>query len=203
MEHAALRAELLLMRQTDLEVREALRRDGSLFDGYNERMAALHRTHNLRLQAILAEFGWPSRRLVGEDGAAAAWFLLQHAVLAPGLMRAALALAEQSMPTGDCDPKHVALLTDRIRILEGRPQVYGTQHDWDSNGQLSPLPIEVPEQVDERRRRVGLEPLAENTRRVRADAAAEGERPPTDYHARQRAADAWAKSLGKIKEDEP
>jgi hypothetical protein len=137
------------MRQADLALRAELVRDGTLFDGYNERMADLHRRHNLRLHEILARHGWPSRRLVGEDGADAAWLLLQHAVLAPAVMRAALVLLEQAVSSGDCEPKHLAFLTDRIRTLEGRPQIYGTQHDWDQDGQLSPRPIEAPEGVDE------------------------------------------------------
>jgi hypothetical protein len=184
------------MRQADLDRRAELVRDGSLFDGYDERMAEVHREHNARLQAILTEHGWPGRSLVGEEGAAAAWFLLQHAVLAPELMRAAVVLVERAVATGDCDAKYLAFLTDRIRTLEGRPQLYGTQHDWDPQGQLSPLPIEAPETVGERRQSVGLESLEENTSRLRAQAMAEGEQPPADYYERQRQLERWAKSVG-------
>lgn len=191
-----LRAELLQMRQADLDLRTELARDGSLFQGYAERMAELHRHHNARLRAIIDEYGWPGRSLVGEDGAAAAWLLLQHAVLAPDLMREAVPLLQRAVQSGEIEPKFLALLTDRIRTLEGRSQPYGTQHDWDAEGRLSPLPIEDPERVEERRRSVGLEPLAENTRRLRAQAAAEGNRPPTDHQQRQREAEEWARSLG-------
>jgi hypothetical protein len=184
------------MAQADLNLRQELVRDGTLFDGYNERMAALHRQHNLRLQEILDRHGWPTPRRVGDDGAAAAWLVLQHAVLAPDLMRAALVLMQQAASEGDCDPKHVAFLTDRIRTLEGRLQLFGTQHDWDTDGQLSPLPIEAPEEVDERRRRVALEPLAETTHRLRLQAAAEREQPPISYQQRQDEKDRWARSIG-------
>lgn len=191
-----LRTELLEMRAADLRLRSELVRDGSLFDGYNERMAALHRRHNARLALVLTEHGWPGRALVDEDGAAAAWFLLQHAILDPPLMRQALPLLERAVQANDADPRHVAFLVDRIRTMEGKPQLYGTSHDWDEAGHLSPLPIEDPATVDERRRRVGLEPLAENTRRLRAQAEAEGEKPPADYEKRRREADAWAHATG-------
>jgi len=191
-----LRAELLEMRAADLRLRDELVRDGGLFDGYNERMAELHRRHNVRLALVLAEHGWPGRALVDEDGAAAAWFLLQHAIADPGLMRRAVPLLEQAVRANDADPRHVAFLVDRIRTMEGRPQLYGTSHDWDEAGHLSPLPIDEPATVDERRRQVGLEPLAENTRRLRAQAEAEGEGPPADYAKRQRDADAWARATG-------
>jgi hypothetical protein len=191
-----LRDELLEMRAADLRLRDELVRDGSLFDGYNERMAELHRRHNARLALVLAEHGWPGRSLVGEDGAAAAWLLLQHAILDPSLMRQAVPLLERAVHSNDADPRHVAFLVDRIRTMEGRPQLYGTSHDWDEEGNLSPLPIDDPATVDERRRQVGLEPLTENTRRLRAQAEAEGEEPPADYQTRRREADAWARATG-------
>lgn len=194
--HPTLRAELLEMHAADLRLRAELVRDGSLFDGYNERMAELHRRHNARLALVLAEHGWPGRALVGEDGAAAAWLLLQHAILDPPLMRLAVTLLERAVLANDAEPGHQAFLVDRIRTMEGRPQVYGTSHDWDEAGHLSPLPIDDPATVDERRRQVGLEPLAENTRRLRAQADAEGERPPADYEKRRREADAWARATG-------
>lgn len=182
------------MRDADVRLRAELVRDGSLFDGYNERMAALHRRHNARLGAILAADGWPGKTVVAEDGAAAAWFLLQHAIGDPPLMRQAVPLLERAVQVGEADPRHFALLVDRIRAMEGKPQIYGTSHDWDAAGKLSPLPIEEPATVDTRRRQVGLEPLAENTRRLRAQAEAEGENPPADYAKRQRDADEWARA---------
>jgi hypothetical protein len=184
------------MRKADLELRTELAGDGSLFQGYAERMAELHRRHNARLRAIITEHGWPGRSLVGEDGAAAAWLLLQHAVLAPELMREAATLLQGAVQSGEVEPKFLALLTDRIRTLEGRSQLYGTQHAWDAEGKLSPLPIEDPGRVEERRRSVGLEPLAENTLRLRAQAAAEGHQPPKDREQHLREAEEWARSLG-------
>jgi hypothetical protein len=191
-----LRAELLEMREADLRLRSELVRDGSLFDGYNERMAGLHRRHGDRLGRILSEHGWPGRTVAGEDGAEAAWLLLQHAIVDPPVMRRAVPLLERAVQASEADPRHLAFLVDRIRTMEGQPQIYGTSHDWDAAGQLSPLPIEDPAMVDDRRLRVGLEPLAENTRRLRGQAEAEGERPPADYAQRQRDSDAWARATG-------
>ncbi len=191
-----LRAELLRMQQEDLDLRAELALDGSLFEGYAEPMAELHRRHNAGLRAILTEHGWPGRSLVGEDGTAAAWLLLQHAILAPDLMREALPLVEGAVQIGELEPKYLALVVDRIRSLEGRPQLYGTQHDWDTEGEMSPRPIEDPERVDERRRGVGLEPLEENTHRLRVQAEAEGQRPPRSFRERQREVEEWARSVG-------
>ena len=90
----------------------------------------------------------------------------------------------------------VAMLEDRIRCAEGRGQRYGTQFDWDERGAISPLPIEDEENVDARRREIGLMPLARDTQRRRELAAQEGERRPQDWDARQREKEHWLRSTG-------
>jgi hypothetical protein len=154
------------------------------------------RAHNARLRSILSEHGWPSRGLVGEDGAKAAWLVLQHAILDPELMRGAVSLVKKSVKAGDTEPRYLASLVDRIRTLEGRQQLYGSQYDWDEFGDLNPLPIEDADNVDVRRASVGLEPLAERTRKLRDRAAVEGEHPPSDYWEYRRAEREWARLSG-------
>ena len=103
----ALRAELLAMAGEDQRVRAELAAEGTLFDGYHPRMAEVHRRHAHRLAAIMDRVGWPGRRLVGDDGAAAAWLVLQHAIGDPAVMRRGLALLQSAAP-GDVDPAQVA-----------------------------------------------------------------------------------------------
>ncbi len=189
------------MQRADLELRDQLATDGTLWDGYNERMAALHRQHNRRLRDILSEYGWPASTIVGEDGAEAAWLLLQHAILDPRLMREAAKRVERTVQAGDTEPRYLASLVDRICVLEGRPQLYGSQHDWDESGNMSPLPIEDFANVDARRASVGLGPLAVFTEELRARAAAVGEGPPSDYQEYRRAAREWASRLGWLSTD--
>jgi hypothetical protein len=191
----ALRTELLAMAGEDRRVRALLAADGSLFDGYHPRMAEVHRRNAARLAEILDRSGWPGPSLVGADGAAAAWLVLQHAIGDPPLMRRGLVLLRGLGP-GEADTAQLAMLEDRIRAFEGRPQRYGTQHDWDGTGHLGPLSIEDPGRVDERRRSVGLGPLEEDTRRIRAQAARAGERPPPDWAGRQRRKREWERSVG-------
>src|SRR4051812_30457258 len=192
----ALGAELRAMADEDRRVRAELAADGSLFDGYHPRMAEVHRRNAARLSAILDRHGWPGPSLVGEDGAAAAaWLVLQHAIGDPPLMRRGLELLWR-LALGEIDPARLAMLEDRVRAFEGRPQRYGTQYDWDEHGQLGPLPIEEPERVDERRLSVGLGPLAEDTRRVREGTARAGERTPLDWSDRRRRKQEWERSVG-------
>jgi hypothetical protein len=184
------------MAAEDLRVRTELAADGSLFAGYHPRMRAVHDRHAARLAEIVAEHGWPGERQAGADGAEAAWLIAQHAIALPGFQRQALGALSAAAARGDVPPWQAAMLNDRIRVLEGRPQRYGTQFDWDSTGQLSPLPIEDRPGVDERRRHLGLAPLEAEIQRRRRAVAQEGERAPSDWAAHQRVMEAWLREVG-------
>jgi hypothetical protein len=187
--------ELVRMAEEDRAVRAALATGGSLFDDYHPMMAELHRRNAERLNEIMDAVGWPGRELIG----GASWapmMVLQHAIGSPKVMRRGLGLLRAAERRGEVDPAVVAMLEDRILVLEGKPQQYGTQVDWDDDGGLNPFLIANPEDVDERRRAVGLGPLAEDLKRIRADARNDGERSPVDLAARRATAEAWARSVG-------
>ena len=61
---------------------------------------------------------------------------------------------------------------------------------------IIPGEVEDPQQLGERRRAVGLPPLAEQMEAARSRATSEGDRPPADYEAYARARDEWAASVG-------
>jgi hypothetical protein len=184
--NTALRDELLALATEDQRVRAELAADGSLFDGYHPRMEDVHRRNAARLKKIIEEHGWPGRSLVGEDGAEAACLVLHHAIGEPPLQRRGLQLLREAAAAGEVAVAHAAMLEDRIAFFEGQPQRYGTQLDWDEQGVLSPHPVEDISGVDERRRAVGLPPLAEAVRLAREGIAACGEGPPGDWKERRR-----------------
>ena len=189
----ALRQALLALIAEDERVRAELAADGSLFDGYHPRMEAVHVANATALEAMLVH-GWPGVEGVGEDGAEAAWRIVQHAIGLPAFQRRCLALIEAAIAAGDAPAWQAAYLSDRIRTFEGRPQLYGTQFDWDENGEMSPLPIEDEANVDARRLALGLPPLAEITARHRAKLGAE--RRPAGHEERKRGFEAWLKKTG-------
>ncbi len=188
--------ELIQMMEQDLRVRSDLAADGSLFQGYHPRMRAVHDANARRLAAILDSCGWPGGPQVGKEAAEAAWLIAQHAIAQPELQRQVLKLLKAGARQGDVPPDQVARLEDRILILEGRPQLYGTQFDWDSEGRMSPLPIEDPENVDQRRRAVGLGPLEHDVRRQREAMVQGSERPPEDCQARRQEMEEWCRQVG-------
>lgn len=112
-----------------------------------------------RLWDVLDEYeAWPGFGLVGPDGEHAAWLIAQLGD--PELQRRCLEYLEIAVEAGDAPAAHLACLLDRVRMTEGRPQVYGSQWVVTADGALAPWPIAEPHRVDERRRRVGLGPLA-------------------------------------------
>jgi hypothetical protein len=88
------------------------------------------------------------------------------------------------------------MLVDRIRVFEGRSQLYGTQYDWDESLRfMEPTNgIADPDRLEERRRQVGLPPM-----RWRQPPPPD-EPPPADHALRQREAREWARRVGWIEE---
>jgi len=112
-----------------------------------------------RLWDVLDEYeAWPGFRLVGVDGEHAAWLIAQLGDT--DLQRRCIEHLETAVDWGDAPPGHLACLIDRVRMAEGRPQLYGSQFVITAHGTLAPWPIERPETVDVRRARMGLQPLA-------------------------------------------
>ncbi len=193
--NSALRDELLAMEAEDKRVRAELLEEGTLGDGYNPRMRQVHERNATRLKAIIAANGWPGRSLVGQDGSHAAWRVVQHAIGDPSFQRSCLAAIEKSVADGEAPLAQFAFLLDRVRYFEGRPQIYGTQFDWNENGEMNPWQIEDLEHVDERRSRAGLNTIAERTREIREQAAREGDT-GKDREEHKRKYEAWLRETG-------
>lgn len=180
MQHSndSLSQELVALARNDLSVRGDLVADGSLgLHGYHPRMEAVHKYNAARLAAIIEQYGWPGLTLVGEDGAWAAWLIVQHSIGNPTFMRECLSLLKQAASSGEAISWQVAMLEDRILMYEGKPQIYGTQYKPDKSGQLSPYQIENPESVNDRRLAVGLNTIEERTAELRSQQT--GENIPT------------------------
>ena len=64
----SLRARLRAMAAADDRLCASLARDGTLFDGYNPRMAELHDRSAAELASVIGEFGWPGCGMAGRVG---------------------------------------------------------------------------------------------------------------------------------------
>jgi hypothetical protein len=166
----ALKNELIARAEKDQRVLQSVKDAGELMDDeYHPKLRRLHEENTKRAKEILREGGWPSISQVGEEGSDAMWLIVQHSVLDPEFMLSCVPELERLVKEGEAKGRHLAFLQDRTLMLQGKPQIYGTQHVLDSNGELQPYKLANPQAVDESRRAVGLEPLEERTRFLRAD----------------------------------
>jgi len=173
--HAELRLTLLELRDRDQDARERVvhawenvtrNEDGSMmFDEEGTKamqaMNAIDTESRTFIKRMIIEHGWPSYDMVGEDGANAAWLLAQHADAEPEVQEQVLGLMEPLVDQGQASGARFAMLTDRVLSGRREPQVYGTQFGDDIDGVMRPLPTVDWENVDARRARVGLPPIAE------------------------------------------
>lgn len=72
-----LRAELLERADRDQAARTSLP-PGSSHDEWQKIVAPVDDANASWLKGVVAAHGWPGQSLAGEDGAHAAWLLLQH-----------------------------------------------------------------------------------------------------------------------------
>jgi len=155
-----LHSELLEMQRID----QAARSGEDLAELTGRSMSSVDAENTARMKAIVAEHGWPGKSLVGEEGARAAWLLVQHADADPPFQRRCLELIEAAAP-GEVSPVDAAYLTDRVLVNEGKKQIYGTQF-WTPDGDLVPRPIEDEMRVEALRARVGMISMQEYHRRM-------------------------------------
>ena len=106
---------------------------------------------------------------------------------------------EKAVHENNADPKSLAYLSDRIAVFEGKKQLYGTQFDWDEYGELSPNSFDDLNNVNERRKSIGLNTLEQQTELIRTQAKNENQSPPTDFEKRKLEIEAWKRKVGWIK----
>ena len=146
--------EIMVMVKADQDMRERNILQDEHWD------ASVDKNNTVRMKQIVEEIGWPTVSKVGVEASYSAWLLVQHADHDVDFQKHALSLM-QEQPSGEIDTKDLALLTDRVRINSGQPQLYGTQFTQ-IDGKHVPKEIEDIANVDARRKLIGLDTLAEN-----------------------------------------
>jgi len=149
-------AQLLAMRDRDQQARYA--------DLDTPALKKIDAENLAQLDAIVAAHGFPTKAAAGMKGVSAAWTIVQHNDLAAQLRYQPM--LEKAMNSGDLQPALYATFYDRLMTGQKKPQLYGTQFH-EVNGELVPFPIEDEAHVEERRAKMGLQPLAEYTKLMR------------------------------------
>ncbi len=162
-----LRRELAEILEADQSLRHGIAAAYRTYGANSPQVDSLNRqilradARNLpRVTAIIDKYGWPGKSLVGNSGSLAAFLVIQHADLAT--MQKYLPLMRQAAAQGELAKQNLALVEDRVLTFQDKPQLYGSQYRFNATtGQPEFFPIADEAHVDERRARMGLEPLAQ------------------------------------------
>ena len=199
MDYKAIAKKIIELKNADSELRDRLVQSGQLEDGYNEEMEKLHNRNAEILNDIIDGIGYPTIDTVGKKASDAAWLVIQHSIGKPDFMKKCAKLLENIENKNESETKKIAYLTDRIAVFEGKPQLYGTQFDWNENGELSPYLVDDIAKVEQRRKSIGLNTLAEQTKIIRLQAKNDNQSPPANFERRKKEIDAWRRAVGWIK----
>lgn len=145
-------SEIKKMVDVDQDMRERSDEDDSWDEEVDVR-------NTERMKAIVSEIGWPTISKVGMEGASNAWLLVQHADHDVAFQEQCLQLMKE-VPTNEVERVDIAYLEDRVRVNQGRGQLYGTQFTQENNQHI-PRPIEDEERINERRAELGTGLLSE------------------------------------------
>jgi hypothetical protein len=199
MDYKSIAENIINLKNADITLREKLIQSGQLSNGYNEEMNELHDRNAKILSEIIDSIGYPTIDKVGKEANEATWLIIQHSIGQPEFMRTCAELLETAVRENKADLKSLAYLTDRIAVLEEKLQLYGTQFDWDENGNLSPNPFDDLNKVNERRKSIGLNSMEEQIEIIRAQVESENQSPPKDFEKRKREIEQWKKNVGWTK----
>ncbi len=109
----------------------------------------------LKAEAILKQYGYPGKSLVGESRQDDIWLIIQHAPLEKQELY--FPIIDAAAQKGEMRKSAWALLVDRIRMYKGQPQIYGSQVvREETTGGWKFHEIEDEANVNKRRAEVGL-----------------------------------------------
>lgn len=127
------------------------------------KMSKIDLANQKQLEKILKTIKVPTTKNIGDDGTEAVWLIAQHAGYNLRLMKEVLRLMRQATRVNPKNGyyKGIPYLVDRINIMEGKPQVFGTQFWASPSGKPEPYPIVDKSKIENLRRRYGIRPFSE------------------------------------------
>ncbi|GAB2683829.1 hypothetical protein GCM10027037_01040 [Mucilaginibacter koreensis] len=119
----------------------------------------------VKVTSLIDRYGWLGPQRVGMQGSQALFLVIQHAALP--VQQKYLPLIKSAEQRGEILSSNVALLEDRINMRTGKKQIYGSQAFTDNKtGQTYLYPIADIKTLDERRKKMGLEPIKDYAKRL-------------------------------------
>lgn len=117
------------------------------------------KTNFPKVVQIFKQYGFPGYDLVGEEISKKYFLLVQHSDFDLNFQKQVLRKMKREVENKNASAQNFAYLADRTEINSGRLQIYGTQILMSANTSIKP--VVDPENLDQRRKEVGLEPINE------------------------------------------
>ncbi len=129
-------------------------------------LASINAKHAETVRAFISAHGFPTKSNASEKAYKAAVLVALHSGDEAMLTQSidAVRLAHD----GSVERKDIAFMTDRLCVLQGKRQRYGTQYKIGSDGAIDFIDIEDLAGLDARRKELGMEPFAEYESYVRS-----------------------------------
>lgn len=157
----SVRKNIIKLAKLDQDFRKKLfRKDHVPTHLERDKLLCIDNDSSAYIRTVLREFGLPTISKVGRKASYFSWLLVQHSRDIE-LQKKYLQLLKLAN-VDDIVPENMAYLQDSILVKENKPQLYGTQVKFNSSiNSWEPYPIEQPNDVDKRRKSVGLETMEE------------------------------------------
>ncbi|MEO7211193.1 energy transducer TonB [Mucilaginibacter sp.] len=123
-----------------------------------DKQATLDRINLAKIEQIFTKYRYPGKSLVGEKHQSVAFMVIQHNDQES--QEKYLPLLTDAANKGELRASSLALLIDRVKTGRGEKQIYGSQLHETKDG-VKIRPIEDEPNVDVRRAKIGMQPLAE------------------------------------------
>ncbi len=131
---------------------------------YQEIYKRNHIVNEKKIRDILDKYGWPDIEIIGEQGNIAICAVIQHSDNEIRIKY--LPLMRKAVNEKQLNPRFLVRAEDRIATERGDLQIYGGQMKYyPETKSFNVWPIYDPVNIDKRRAKIGLGPIAEHLKR--------------------------------------
>lgn len=163
----SLRKELEQIYVADQEPRRAVNQiikqygiDSPQLDSLGQFIRKTDSLNQAKVEQIIQKYGWLGKSEVGDMANQTLFLIIQHTDMA--VQEKYLPMLRKSVNDGESNAYDLALMEDKVLISQGKKQLYGTQVKRNpQTKQYEVFPIEDEKNIDKRRKKMGLESLAE------------------------------------------
>jgi len=147
-------------REKLIKLLETKGRESKEFIEQNKIVHQLDSVNTVYISNFLDKYGWLGSNIIGKKANITLFLVVQHSDFQT--QQKYLPMLKDAVQMGNALPSNMAMLEDRVLMLDGKKQIYGSQLALDkTTGEYYVHPIEDPENVDNRRAKVGLQKISD------------------------------------------